>query len=142
MKYGMHLSLVTGLVGGLFAAVLMSAEVESQGEKGFIPFVIKSSRIAEPRSVYVERRNDRLLVTGMIKKRFRNGIKEMGHVDLEFLDADGGVIGTKKVDILPIRWRRNQRWQRFSSIVGDIPKEFSSLRVRHAPTRRDEHNVC
>ncbi len=142
MKRSISLSLTAVVTVATAALAPMAVNAAPDRGTTALQVLTESSRVGQPHSVRIERSNGGLRVTGTLRKRFQTRRRDMGHVDVEFLDGSGEVISTKHGRSWPTGWNKNQKRRRFSVVVDELPAGSHAVRVRHNPGADADSKPC
>ena len=82
--------------------------------------------------------NGGLEVSGRIQKRQDHYGRILGHVEIELLDAHGGVVGRHSGALQYFSPRRKDPdWAFFRTPIEPVPPRLAAIRVQHAVGARD-----
>lgn len=90
--------------------------------------------------VHATKQTDGVIVSGLLKKRRHSVRSLLGHIHVEFMDNEGRLLATKKINLPGVRWGKHQHSKRFSRLFKDIPKEAWVVKVKNHFNGSDEHD--
>lgn len=116
------------------AALTPMMTASASSDVNSTPYLVKlcdTARIV-PFDVHYERRNDGLVITGRIKKRWSYRGRMVGHVDIRLLNSSSEMISEAKASIYGRSpTAKNPYKARFAVILDSIPSELSTIQVMH-----------
>ena len=78
--------------------------------------------------VHATKQTDGVFVSGLLKKRRHSVRSLLGHIHVEFVDNEGKLLATKKINLPGVRWGSISIQSVFPGYLGIFPKRLRLLR--------------
>lgn len=114
--------------------VLVSPSCTTSASKLSLPVEVKSAQTVEVRSLRVntDKTHHRLIVSGIVKPRYWNGLSPFGHVDLALFNSSGKVLKSVSVNYYPrITLRKGNHESRFTASLDVNPDTVADVKVSY-----------